>query len=419
MSNYILKGNIIYSKSNHELAMIPNGYVVCEDKTCRGAYTEIPEQFKDYELIDYGNQLIIPGMSDLHLHAPQYTVCGYAMDLELMAWLNAYIFPAESKYKDFDYAKEAYARFVKDLVQSPTTRICAFATLHTEGTLELMRQLEDAGFFGYVGKVSMDRNSPDILCETDGKENLLEWLKQCNFKHIHPILTPRFIPTCSDELMTAIGEIQKKTHLPLQSHLSENSIEIQFVQELVPESKFYGDAYDLFGTFGTNGNTVMAHCVYSDDEEIARMKKNGVYVAHCAESNFNLSSGIAPARKFMNAELNMGLGTDIGAGSSISMFRAIKEAIVASKMYWRLVDSSMAPLRVEEAFYLATAGGGSFFGKVGSFEDGYDFDAVIINDEKIYKPVPEKLEDRLERVIYADNCNTITDKYICGKRIVL
>lgn len=227
----------------------------------------------------------------------------------------------------------------------------------------------------------------------------MEWLKQCNFEHIRPILTPRFIPTCSDALMTAIGKIKKETHLPLQSHLSENPIEIQFVQELVPESKFYGDAYDLFGTFGTNGNTVMAHCVYSDDEKIARMKKNGVYVAHCAKSNFNLSSGIAPARKFMNAELNMGLGTDIGAGSSISMFRAIKEAIVASKMYWRLVASSMAPLRVEEAFYLATAGGGSFFGKVGSFEDGYDFDAVIVNDEKIYKPVPEKLENRLERVI--------------------
>lgn len=399
--------------------MIPNGYVVCEDKTCRGAYTEIPEQFKDYEVIDYGNQLIIPGMTDLHMHAPQYTVCGYAMDLELMAWLNAYIFPAESKYQDFDYAKEAYARFVKDLVQSPTTRICAFATLHSQGTLELMRQLEEAGFVGYVGKVSMDRNSPDILCETDGKENLLEWLKQCNFEHIRPILTPRFIPTCSDELMTAIGEIQKETHLPLQSHLSENPIEIQFVQELVPESKFYGDAYDLFGAFGTNGNTVMAHCVYSDDEEIARMKQNGVYVAHCAESNFNLSSGIAPARKFLNAGLNMGLGSDIGAGSSLSMFRAIKESIVASKMYWRLVDSSMAPLRVSEAFYLATAGGGSFFGKVGSFEDGYDFDAVVINDEKIYEPVPEKLENRLERVIYADNCSTVTAKYICGKQITM
>ncbi|MDO5344325.1 MAG: amidohydrolase family protein [Lachnospiraceae bacterium] len=418
MKRFVLKGTIIYCKSKEELAAVDGGYAVCEDGICRGVFETLPERYQSFTLKDYGSCLIIPGMTDLHVHAPQYTVCGYAMDLELMDWLNAYIFPEEAKYHDLSYAKTSYQVFVQDLVHSPTTRLCAFGTLHTEGTLELMRQLEEAGFTGYVGKVSMDRNSPNTLRETDGAEALKGWLSQCNFKHIRPILTPRFIPACSDRLMAEIGELQAQTHLPLQSHLSENPIEIAFVKELCPDADFYGDAYDRFGTFGTNGSTIMAHCVYSDEAEIARMKENNVYVAHCAESNFNLSSGIAPVRRFLDAGLHMGLGTDIGAGTSVSMFRSVKEAIIASKMYWRLIDSRQKPLQFSEAFYLATRGGGSFFGKAGSFEDGFDFDAVVIDDRKIRTPLPKDPVNRLERVIYADDCRTVIDKYIQGRQVI-
>lgn len=418
MNRFVLKGTVIYCRSKEELTAIPGGYVVCEDGVCRGAFETLPERYQTYQQKDYGNCLIVPGMTDLHVHAPQYTVCGYAMDLELMDWLNAYIFPEEAKYSDFSYARDSYQVFVQDLVHSPTTRVCAFGTLHTEGTLELMRQLEEAGFVGYVGKVSMDRNCPDTLQEENGAEALKDWLSRCNFQNIRPILTPRFIPACSDQLMTEIGLLQARTHLPLQSHLSENPIEIAFVKELCPDSDFYGDAYDHFGAFGTNGSTIMAHCVYSDDAEIARMKKNNVYVAHCAESNFNLSSGIAPARRFLEAGLHIGLGTDIGAGTSVSMFRSIKETIIASKMYWRLTDSTQKPLKFSEAFYLATIGGGSFFGKVGSFENGFDFDAVVIDDRKIRTPLPKDPINRLERVIYADDCRTVIDKFIQGRQVI-
>ncbi len=419
MKNFVLKGTIVYSKSKEELVSVPEGYVVCADGVCRGVFSQLPPEYQSWETEDRGDCLIIPGMTDLHVHAPQYTVCGYAMDLELMAWLEAYIFPEEARYASLDYARSSYAAFVHDLVHSPTTRVCAFGTLHVEGTLELMEQLERAGFVGYVGKVSMDRNAPENLSETEGEKNLREWLKLCSFPHIKPILTPRFIPACSDELMTAIGAIQADTHLPLQSHLSENPIEIDFVRQLCPQADFYGDAYDRFGTFGTNGSTIMAHCVHSGPEEIRRMKENGVYVAHCAESNFNLSSGIAPVRRFLEAGLKVGLGTDIGAGTSVSMFRSIKEAIIASKMYWRLVDSSKKALSFPEAFYLATVGGGSFFGKVGTFEPGYEFDALVIDDKIIRQPVPTDPQNRLERVIYGDDCRVVIEKYIQGRRIGL
>ena len=419
MKNFALKGTILYSQSPDKLAVLPRGYAVCQDGVCRGVYPVLPEKYQTFEVKDWGDCLIIPGMTDLHVHAPQYTVCGYAMDLELMAWLEAYIFPEEARYASLEYAKAAYSVFVNDLVHSPTTRVCAFGTLHTEGTLELMRQLEEAGFVGCVGKVSMDRNAPENLCEKDGEENLRQWLKLCSFPHIRPILTPRFIPACSDDLMRAIGAIQAETHLPLQSHLSENPIEIDFVRQLCPWSRFYGDAYDHFGAFGTEGKTIMAHCVHSGPEEIQRMKENGVWVAHCAESNFNLSSGIAPARSFMEAGIPMGLGTDIGAGTSVSMFRSVKEAIIASKMYWRLVDSSKQALSFPEAFYLATMGGGSFFGKVGSFLEDYEFDALVIDDRKIRQPVPKDPRNRLERVIYGDDCRVVVDKYIQGRQIPL
>ena len=114
----------------------------------------------------------------------------------------------------------------------------------------------------------------------------------------------------------------------------------------------------------------------------------------------------------------MGLGTDIGAGTSVSMFRSIKEAIIASKMYWRLVDATMEPLQFSEAFYLATKGGGSFFGNIGSFEKDYEFDAVVIDERKVRQPLPAKLENRLERVIYADDCHTVIHKFICGKKVL-
>ena len=158
----------------------------------------------------------------------------------------------------------------------------------------------------------------------------------------------------------------------MQSHLSENFGEIAWVKELCPATHFYGEAYSQFGLFGGDCPTVMAHCVHSSDEEIALMKKQGVYIAHCPQSNTNLSSGIAPARRYLDAGLHIGLGSDIAAGSSLSILRAMADAIQVSKLYWRLADSSVRPLTLEEAFYMGTEGGGSFFGKVGSFKEGYE-----------------------------------------------
>ena len=213
-------------------------------------------------------------------------------------------------------------------------------------------------------------------------------------------MTPRFVPTCTDELMAALGQIRKEYGLPVQSHLSENPGEVELVRQLEPEAAFYGDAYDRHGLFGKDGNTVMAHCVYSTPEEIRRIRENGVWVAHCPSSNMNIASGIAPVRRYLEAGIRVGLGTDVAGGTSESMFRAVTDAIQMSKMYWRYIDSGARPLTFPESFYLATKGGGSFFGKAGSFEEGYAFDALVLDDsaEPCAHPLP--VRDRLERAFY-------------------
>ena len=420
----ILKGNIIYADLDKHIHYMPNAYIICENQKVQDVYHNLPSSYSLLPIIDYGNQLIIPGMSDLHLHAPQYTFRGLGMDLELIEWLQTNTFPEEAKYKDLDYAQEAYTIFTHDLLHSTTTRACIFATLHTQATLLLMNLLEESGLRTYVGKVNMDRNGSKDLQEESAEiayEDTKEWIikAQSLFTYTKPILTPRFIPSCTDALMQKLKSLQVEFNLPMQSHLSENLDEIEWVKSLVPTSKFYGDAYHQFGLFGNNVPTIMAHCVYSNEDEVQLMKQNGVYIAHCPESNINIASGIAPIRHYLDEGLHVGLGSDVAGGSSLSLLKAMALAIQSSKLYYRLVDTTKKPLTSEEAFYLATLGGGSFFGKVGSFLKDYEFDAVVLDDSMIQTPRALSLKERLERALYQTDQIKITAKYVAGHRLKL
>ena len=170
---------------------------------------------------------------------------------------------------------------------------------------------------------------------------------------------------------------------------------------------------------GVDVKTVMAHCVWSTDEEVELMHKNGVFVAHCPASNMNLTSGIAPIRKYLDLGLNVGLGSDVAGGHSLSIFREITDAIQVSKMYFRMVNENYKPLVFSESFYLATKGGGEFFGKVGSFEDGYDFDAIVLNDNVLSHPQTLNLAERMERAVYLglDEKN-LTAKFVAGTKVL-
>ena len=421
---FALKGSICFSADPGHLVSEENAYVICENGKCAGVYRELPERFRGIPCTDAGNSLIIPGLTDLHLHAPQYSFRGTHMDLELLDWLDTVTFPEEARYADLEYAGKAYRIFADDLKKSFTTRACIFGTLHVEATELLMDLTEETGIKAYIGKVNMDRNGPSDLQEESAESSAratVRWLEDTRgkYRNVRPILTPRFIPSCSDELMTELSVIQKNYRLPVQSHLSENPGEAAWVKDLCPDSEFYGAAYDRFGLFGGEGcPTIMAHCVHSSEEEIALMKQRGVYVAHCPQSNTNLSSGIAPVRRFMEKGLNMGLGTDIAGGHSLSMLRTAADAVQVSKLRWRLADDSQKALSFAEAFYLASAGGGSFFGSTGAFLEGYDFDALILDDSFWAYPGTLTAGERLERLAYIGDERCIAVKYICGEKLL-
>ena len=423
-SVFILKGNIIYSKSPKEFHICERGYLVCRNGKAEGVYRTLPFRLGGSPIRDFGDSLIIPGLVDLHLHAPQYSYRGLGMDMELLEWLEVNTFPEEAKFESLDHAREAYRIFTENLRQSATTRACVFATVHRPATLLLMDMLEKSGLDTYVGKVNMDRNCPDYICEeTEGSaRETLEWIRDVlhrNYENTRPILTPRFTPSCTDGLMEELKKLQMRYDLPVQSHLSENPGEIEWVKELCPWAEFYGDVYDRFGLFGADCPTVMAHCVYSDEREIARMKENGVFIAHCPESNMNVSSGIAPVRRFLEEGLRVGIGSDVAGGSTENLFRAMAHAVQSSKLRWRLVDDSLEPLTAEEVFYMATKGGGGFFGKVGSFEQGYEFDAVVLDDSRLAHPQPMDIRSRLERMIYLADERDVRAKFVKGRQIQL
>ncbi len=419
---FALKGDIIYSESPKKTAVFPGHFLVCEGGTAAGVFPTLPEKYAGVPVEDHSGRLIIPGLVDLHAHAPQYAYCGLSMDKELLEWLDTVTFPEEAKLADMAYAEKSYGIFTDALVNGATTRACVFATLHVPTTLLLMEKLEAAGMAAFVGKVNMNRNAPQSLCEDSAEASLAatrQWLNACGgrFSRVKPILTPRFIPSCTDDLMRGLAAMQRELCLPVQSHLSENIGEVDWVQKLCPKSGTYGGAYEALGLFGGSGcPTVMAHCVHSGPEETALMKERGVFVAHCPNSNTNLASGIAPARRYLDGGLKMGLGTDVAGGFSLSIFRAMSDAVQCSKLRWRLVDDALAPLTVPEVFYLATKGGGEFFGKVGSFEEGYEFDAVVLDDSTLKTPRDLTPFERLERIVYLSADSNVTAKYVAGTK---
>ena len=163
--------------------------------------------------------------------------------------------------------------------------------------------------------------------------------------------------------------------------------------------------------------TVMAHGVWPGKREFARVKERGVYIAHCPQSNTNIASGIAPVRQYLDAGIHIGLGSDVAGGSSDSIFRAMLDAIQVSKLRWRLITQDDAPITLDEAFYMATAGGGEFFGKVGKFEEGYEFDAVVLDDENLPTPREFSTHERLERIVYLGDDRNIAAKFVAGRKL--
>ncbi len=418
----IFKGNIIYSESPGRLTVLEDGYIAVLLGRVKGVYKHLPPEYKGIELEVDTDGLIIPGFCDMHVHAPQWVNRGLGYSMELLPWLMKYTFPAEERFGDAAFAREAYGMFVEDLKRSETTRACIFATVHSRSTMLLIELLRESGLGAYAGKVNMDRNSiPGLLESTEDSlsetRSIIEWMKETADGNdlVRYMLTPRYVPCTTADLMKGLAAISREYGIPVQSHLDENRSEIQLVRELHPESRDFTSVYNDYGLLPA-GRTVMAHCIHNTDEEIDMVKARDVMVAHCPQSNANLSSGIMPLRKYLDRGIRVGLGSDVAAGHSLNMRDHIVSAIEMSKLYWTQ-HPEYGAISFSEAFHMATKAGGSFFGKTGSFEEGFEFDALVIDDRSLETGIPLSLEERLERYVYTGSNENIAHKYVRGKRI--
>ncbi len=411
----IYKGNFIDCPTIGQLRVLENHYIETQD----GVITDISDKpILGEEIVDFKNTIVIPGLCDMHLHAPQYANRGFGLDLPLLPWLETYTFPEEKKYKDEEYAKKLYPFLVKDVIKNGTTKACFFSSIHLNSSKILCDVIEQSGMRAFVGKVNMDRNSPDFLVETtdqsiDDTLNFVEATKK--HKNVKPIITPRFVPSCSKKLMQELGNIANRHNVPVQSHLSENLNEIKWVKELEPETDSYCEVYEKYGLVGDNVRSIMAHCVSCSEQELLMLKKYNVLVAHCPESNANISSGIAPVFDMLSRGISVALGSDIAAGTSLSVLDAAALAVRVSKLRRALFSENNIDFKV--ALYLATSAGQLFFGEQPGFAKGNLFDAVVIDDSNFAASDSIGFEQRVGRIVFLSGERNITSVYANGQRI--
>lgn len=419
MNPVILHGTIVHTPTKEVFDCHLDSYLISEDCKVTGIFQELPEKYKNVPVLDYGNSLILPGLCDMHVHAPQFVYRGLGIDLQLMEWLDRYAFPTEARFADLSYARIYYEAFADALAKNGTTRAVIFGTLHAPATELLMEILEKKKIGAYVGKINMDTLSPDYLCETP-KQSLADtrkWIEDTKdrFHLVKPAVTPRFIPTCSTSVLEGLGKLAQEFDLPVHSHISEDLGEMSIVRDRYPQYDNDGDVYDHFGLL--TSHTVMAHFIYPTRHEIELIKERGVTIAHCPQSNGNVAAGIPPIRQMLDLGVKVGLGSDIAGGYSVSIFRAMSEAVYLSKLQWLRSEKKDSFLSVPESFYLGTKGGGQFFGKVGSFETGYELDAIVVDDRSLCVPADRlSTEERVERVIHLADDRNIISRFVAGEQ---
>ncbi|QRN84713.1 amidohydrolase family protein [Clostridia bacterium] len=415
----IVHGDFAYSKKITEMSTLKGSYMIVEDGTIVGFSTEKPEMRESDCFLEFERKLIIPGFADMHLHAPQFPNVGLGTDMELLEWLKRYTFPEEAKYVEVDYAEKVYKKLINKLWSVGSLYSCIFGSIHEKASTRLFELLIDSGLYSFVGKVNMDRNSPDFYVETtDESIRETKHFIENNYKkseRVKPIITPRFVPTCTAKLMKGLGELAEEYNIPVQSHLDENQAEIQWVCSLHPDSNSYAHVYERFKLFGSQP-TLMGHCIYCNDEELELLLNSDVMAIHCPFSNANLISGIMPVKRYLDLGVKVALGSDISGGNEINIAKVMVLSMQLSKM---LAVHNATPgdyLSTQEAFYLGTKAGGAFFGKHGSLEPGYEADFLVIDDSD-YLINELSVQERVEKFLYVGKEENIRARYVSGKKI--
>ncbi|MFV5516535.1 guanine deaminase [Acinetobacter gerneri] len=367
----------------------------------------------------YPEQLIVPGFIDTHIHFPQTEMIG-AFGEQLLEWLNTYTFPTEIQFKDRTYADKIAHFFVEELLKNGTTTALVFCTVHPESVDALFQAAERHQMRLIAGKVMMDRHAPDELLDTpeqaysESKALIEKWHGKGRALYA---ITPRFAPTSTAEQLQKAGQLKAEyPDVYVHTHLSENKNEISWVKELFPEQKGYLDVYDHYGLTGQR--SVFAHCVHLEEHEWDCMHQTDSAIAFCPTSNLFLGSGLFPLKKAWDKQVKVGLGTDIGAGTSFCHLQTLNEA-------YKVQQLQGEKLSAFESLYLATLGGAKSLDlddKLGNFNLGKEADFVVLNLkatalQKLRQEHAKNIEDALFALMTIGDDRNIQATYIYGQKV--
>ncbi len=385
-----------------------------------------------------GSQTLVPGFVDLHVHAPQWPQAGRALDLPLERWLQEYTFPLESRYADLDFARAVYDDLVGCLLANGTTSAVYYATIHEAASLELARVCLRAGQRAFVGLVAMDdpAECPDFYRNEDAAQAIaatrrfigdVRELTGNDAALVRPIITPRFIPACTDALLQGLGRLAQDSGCLVQTHCSESDWEHGFVLARTGRS----DTASLDGYGLLRRHSILAHCNLVRDDDMDLIAERGASIAHCPISNVFFSDAVFPLQKALRRGLQVGLGTDLAGGYSPSVLDNARHAVLSARLLASGVDPDReasargrgddARIGFREAFWLATAGGGAALGlPVGRFTPGSRFDAVLLDADvpgsNIRLHPGESDDDRLQALFGATRAN-IAGVWVEGRRV--
>ena len=411
-----------------EAVYFPDGLMVVDNDSGKilevGEYTTTaPKWPNSLSLKHFKGSLIMPGFIDTHVHYPQYRVIA-SYGTSLLDWLNTYTFVEEQKFSDLDYATTVAELFLDELIKNGTTTAMTFCSSYKQSVDVFFTAAEKRNLRMIAGKVMMDRNAPEGLCDNaqssyiDSKSLIDKWHNKARLSYA---VTPRFAPTSTSDQLEQAAKLLKEypntsdtKGVLLQTHLNENDEEIEWVKELYPESKNYFDVYDSHDLTGIN--SVFGHCIHNTDEEYRAMADSGSKVVLCPRSNLFLGSGLFAIDKLEDFEIEMALASDVGGGDSFSMFQVMNEAYKIC----RLNDYNLDPVK---AFYLTTLAAAKVLNmddSIGNFEVDKEADFIVL-DLSATELITEKLKvakdinDILFSLMTLGDDRLIKEVYILGQ----
>ncbi len=345
-----------------------------------GSTAGLRRRLRGVRVVDYRGCVLVPGFVDAHVHYVQTGMIG-ARGEKLLGWLAEYTFPAELEFADPGHARRTAAVFCDQLLRNGTTAAMVFCSVHPHSVDALFRAAEKRGLLAVAGKVLMDRNAPPALRDTaqrgydESKALLRRWHGRGRARYA---ITPRFAASCSPAQLDAAGALWREhPEVAVQTHLAENRHEVEWVRRLFPRRRDYLEVYERAGLVGRGA--VFAHGIHLSAAELGRLHRHGAALAHCPTSNLFLGSGLFDLGRAKDPRrpVEVGLGTDIGAGTSFSALQTLNEAYKVSQLAGR-------PFSAAQGLYLATLGGARALGlgeRIGTLRPGYDADVAVLDPQ--------------------------------------